>query len=92
MSTVPCVVSSLVAGFPRTITQAKELDEAQQISTVLNLAVPFATIRERIEVCGCRSCAMTFVQCFFPVMSFSFSFGPPLNLVLQIVKATIHCV
>lgn len=38
----------LLDGFPRTVPQAKALDNAHQISTVINLNVPFQTIKDRL--------------------------------------------
>ena len=38
------------AGFPRTVPQAKDLDNCYNIDTVLNLDVPFDTIVDRISV------------------------------------------
>ncbi|MGH0133218.1 UNVERIFIED_CONTAM: hypothetical protein FKN15_052206 [Acipenser sinensis] len=35
-------------GFPRTVTQAECLDKVYKIDTVLNLNVPFETIKERL--------------------------------------------
>ncbi|XP_035246548.1 GTP:AMP phosphotransferase AK3, mitochondrial isoform X2 [Anguilla anguilla] len=35
-------------GFPRTVRQAEALDEAYNIDTVVNLNVPFETIKERL--------------------------------------------
>ncbi|RXM28078.1 GTP:AMP phosphotransferase AK3, mitochondrial, partial [Acipenser ruthenus] len=40
--------SSLLDGFPRTVTQAECLDKVYKIDTVLNLNVPFETIKERL--------------------------------------------
>ena len=37
-------------GFPRTVVQAEELQNHHALDLVLNLDVPFATIRERLEV------------------------------------------
>nr|XP_015195521.1 PREDICTED: GTP:AMP phosphotransferase AK3, mitochondrial isoform X2 [Lepisosteus oculatus] len=38
----------LLDGFPRTVTQAESLDSAYHIDTVINLDVPFETIKERL--------------------------------------------
>ncbi|XP_043917024.1 GTP:AMP phosphotransferase AK3, mitochondrial [Protopterus annectens] len=38
----------LLDGFPRTVTQAASLDKAYQVDTVLNLNVPFETIKQRL--------------------------------------------
>ncbi|MBN3320908.1 KAD3 phosphotransferase, partial [Atractosteus spatula] len=38
----------LLDGFPRTVTQAESLDSAYRIDTVINLDVPFGTIKERL--------------------------------------------
>ncbi|XP_035246547.1 GTP:AMP phosphotransferase AK3, mitochondrial isoform X1 [Anguilla anguilla] len=38
----------LLDGFPRTVRQAEALDEAYNIDTVVNLNVPFETIKERL--------------------------------------------
>ncbi|XP_053312577.1 GTP:AMP phosphotransferase AK3, mitochondrial [Spea bombifrons] len=38
----------LLDGFPRTVPQAKALDNVQQIDTVIDLNVPFETIRDRL--------------------------------------------
>ncbi|XP_063313284.1 GTP:AMP phosphotransferase AK3, mitochondrial isoform X2 [Pelobates fuscus] len=35
-------------GFPRTVPQAKALDDAHQINSVIDLNVPFETIRQRL--------------------------------------------
>lgn len=35
-------------GFPRTVSQAEALDNAYVIDTVINLNVPFQTIKERL--------------------------------------------
>ncbi|XP_057299101.1 GTP:AMP phosphotransferase AK3, mitochondrial-like [Hydractinia symbiolongicarpus] len=39
----------LLDGFPRTVSQAESLSQTQEINLVLNLDVPFDTIRERLE-------------------------------------------
>ncbi|XP_065175045.1 GTP:AMP phosphotransferase AK3, mitochondrial-like [Sycon ciliatum] len=41
--------SFLLDGYPRTVHQAEALSKAQPVDVVVNLAVPFKTIRERIE-------------------------------------------
>jgi len=41
--------SWLLDGFPRTVVQAEELQKHHALDLVLNLDVPFATIRERLE-------------------------------------------
>jgi len=41
--------SWLLDGFPRTISQAEELASTQRINMVINLDVPFETIRQRLE-------------------------------------------
>ncbi|XP_075683582.1 GTP:AMP phosphotransferase AK3, mitochondrial [Rhinoderma darwinii] len=38
----------LLDGFPRTVPQAQALDEAHQINTVIDLNVPFQTIKDRL--------------------------------------------
>ncbi|XP_063770047.1 GTP:AMP phosphotransferase AK3, mitochondrial [Pseudophryne corroboree] len=38
----------LLDGFPRTVPQAQELDKAFQINTVIDLNVPFQTIKDRL--------------------------------------------
>ncbi|KAM5194709.1 GTP:AMP phosphotransferase AK3, mitochondrial [Mantella aurantiaca] len=38
----------LLDGFPRTVPQAQALDNAHQINTVINLNVPFQTIKDRL--------------------------------------------
>ncbi|XP_017265937.1 GTP:AMP phosphotransferase AK3, mitochondrial [Kryptolebias marmoratus] len=38
----------LLDGFPRTVSQAEALDNAYMIDTVINLNVPFLTIKERL--------------------------------------------
>ncbi|XP_063313282.1 GTP:AMP phosphotransferase AK3, mitochondrial isoform X1 [Pelobates fuscus] len=40
--------SWLLDGFPRTVPQAKALDDAHQINSVIDLNVPFETIRQRL--------------------------------------------
>uniref|UniRef100_A0A3Q1HNP4 GTP:AMP phosphotransferase AK3, mitochondrial n=1 Tax=Acanthochromis polyacanthus TaxID=80966 RepID=A0A3Q1HNP4_9TELE len=40
--------SWLLDGFPRTVSQAEALDDAYTVDTVINLNVPFQTIRERL--------------------------------------------
>ncbi|KAJ8260558.1 hypothetical protein COCON_G00162810 [Conger conger] len=40
--------SWLLDGFPRTVRQAEALDEAYSVDTVINLNVPFQTIKERL--------------------------------------------
>ncbi|XP_054613822.1 GTP:AMP phosphotransferase AK3, mitochondrial [Dunckerocampus dactyliophorus] len=40
--------SWLLDGFPRTVTQAEALDDAYSVDTVINLNVPFHTIKERL--------------------------------------------
>lgn len=35
-------------GFPRTVPQAQALDKAHQINTVIDLNVPFQTIKDRL--------------------------------------------
>ncbi|KAI1904800.1 hypothetical protein AGOR_G00009410 [Albula goreensis] len=40
--------SWLLDGFPRTVRQAEALDDAYNINTVINLDVPFQTIKERL--------------------------------------------
>ena len=42
-------VSWLLDGFPRTVVQAKALSRQEQLHTVLNLAVPPATIIARVQ-------------------------------------------
>ena len=42
-------VSLLLDGFPRTINQAKELDAKEKIDAVINLAVPFDVIIDRVK-------------------------------------------
>lgn len=37
-----------LAGFPRTVAQAEALDSMCDVDTVINLDVPFQTIRERL--------------------------------------------
>lgn len=39
-----------IAGFPRTVEQAKQLDHKQKFDIVINLDVPFGEIKRRIEV------------------------------------------
>uniref|UniRef100_H2YJ95 GTP:AMP phosphotransferase, mitochondrial n=1 Tax=Ciona savignyi TaxID=51511 RepID=H2YJ95_CIOSA len=41
--------SWLLDGFPRTIEQAKELSKKEKLDCVINLDVPFNTIRERLS-------------------------------------------
>ncbi|MGH0135173.1 UNVERIFIED_CONTAM: hypothetical protein FKN15_001113 [Acipenser sinensis] len=41
-------INLILAGFPRTVTQAECLDKVYKIDTVLNLNVPFETIKERL--------------------------------------------
>lgn len=41
--------SWLLDGFPRTVSQAESLSESQPINLVINLDVPFDTIRQRLE-------------------------------------------
>ncbi|CAN9504966.1 unnamed protein product [Ophioblennius macclurei] len=38
----------LLDGFPRTVTQAEALDDAYTVDTVINLNVPFETIKQRL--------------------------------------------
>ena len=45
-----CNFIHLNLGFPRTVVQAGELQNHHALDLVLNLDVPFATIRERLEV------------------------------------------
>ena len=45
-----CNFINLNSGFPRTVVQAEELQNHHALDLVLNLDVPFATIRERLEV------------------------------------------
>lgn len=40
--------SWLLDGFPRTVSQAEALDDAFRVDTVINLNVPFQTIKERL--------------------------------------------
>ncbi|KAJ8286606.1 hypothetical protein GJAV_G00041070 [Gymnothorax javanicus] len=40
--------SWLLDGFPRTVKQAESLDEAYKVDSVINLNVPFETIKERL--------------------------------------------
>nr|XP_057912199.1 GTP:AMP phosphotransferase AK3, mitochondrial [Doryrhamphus excisus] len=40
--------SWLLDGFPRTVNQAEALDDAYRVDTVINLNVPFHTIKERL--------------------------------------------
>uniref|UniRef100_A0A3Q2YE90 GTP:AMP phosphotransferase AK3, mitochondrial n=1 Tax=Hippocampus comes TaxID=109280 RepID=A0A3Q2YE90_HIPCM len=40
--------SWLLDGFPRTVTQADSLDQVYSVDTVINLNVPFHTIKERL--------------------------------------------
>ncbi|XP_071760395.1 GTP:AMP phosphotransferase AK3, mitochondrial [Centroberyx gerrardi] len=40
--------SWLLDGFPRTVSQAESLDEVYTVDTVINLAVPFQTIKQRL--------------------------------------------
>jgi adenylate kinase family enzyme len=42
--------SLFVAGFPRTIEQAKQLNTKQTFDVVIHLDVPFSEIKRRIEV------------------------------------------
>lgn len=42
-------VSWLLDGFPRTVVQAKALSQQEHLHTVLNLAVPPATIIARVR-------------------------------------------
>lgn len=48
--TLPLLYTSLffLKGFPRTVPQAEALDETCQIDTVINLDVPFETIKQRL--------------------------------------------
>lgn len=39
---------SVPAGFPRTVAQAEALDSVYDVDSVINLDVPFQTIRERL--------------------------------------------
>ncbi|XP_077594310.1 GTP:AMP phosphotransferase AK3, mitochondrial [Stigmatopora nigra] len=41
--------SWLLDGFPRTVTQADSLDKVYSVHTVINLNVPFQTIKERLS-------------------------------------------
>ncbi|XP_061148787.1 GTP:AMP phosphotransferase AK3, mitochondrial isoform X2 [Syngnathus typhle] len=41
--------SWLLDGFPRTVTQADSLDKVYSVDTVINLNVPFDTIKERLS-------------------------------------------
>uniref|UniRef100_A0A3P9M6I1 GTP:AMP phosphotransferase AK3, mitochondrial n=2 Tax=Oryzias TaxID=8089 RepID=A0A3P9M6I1_ORYLA len=41
-------ISWLLDGFPRTVSQAEALDQAYTLDTVINLNVPFQTIKERL--------------------------------------------
>jgi hypothetical protein len=43
-----------VAGFPRTIEQAKQLNAKQKFDIVINLDVPFSEIKRRVEVCSMK--------------------------------------
>ncbi|AWP15118.1 putative GTP:AMP phosphotransferase AK3 mitochondrial isoform 2 [Scophthalmus maximus] len=40
--------SWLLDGFPRTVSQAEALDDAYSVDTVINLNVPFQTIKQRL--------------------------------------------
>lgn len=40
--------SWLLDGFPRTVSQAESLDDAHSVDTVINLNVPFQTIKQRL--------------------------------------------
>ncbi|XP_062269024.1 GTP:AMP phosphotransferase AK3, mitochondrial [Platichthys flesus] len=40
--------SWLLDGFPRTVSQAETLDDAYSVDTVINLNVPFQTIKQRL--------------------------------------------
>ena len=44
------VRNSFFSGYPRTVSQAEELDRNYLVDVVLNLDVPFETITERISV------------------------------------------
>ncbi|XP_037340557.1 GTP:AMP phosphotransferase AK3, mitochondrial [Pungitius pungitius] len=41
--------SWLIDGFPRTVSQAEALDDAFTVDTVINLNVPFQTIKQRLS-------------------------------------------
>lgn len=41
-------LSVSLPGFPRTVSQADALDDAYTVDTVINLNVPFQTIKERL--------------------------------------------
>lgn len=41
-------ITVFLPGFPRTVPQAEALDEAYRLDTVVNLDVPFQTIKERL--------------------------------------------
>lgn len=43
-----CLSVFLFPGFPRTVSQAEALDNAFSLDTVINLDVPFQTIKERL--------------------------------------------
>ena len=51
--------SLLLDGFPRTLAQAKALEDVQQIDMVVNLDIPTETIVERIA----DRCVLLFVLC-----------------------------
>ena len=48
--TKPILYNLFVSGFPRTVAQAESLGSKQQLDVVINLDVPFETIKDRISV------------------------------------------
>lgn len=44
----PSIYLCVLAGFPRTVAQAEALDAVCNVDSVVNLDVPFQTIRERL--------------------------------------------
>lgn len=43
-----CLALPSLPGFPRTVSQSEALDDAYHVDTVINLNVPFQTIKQRL--------------------------------------------